>query len=163
MRLCYLRFHLCSHPRSQMQGSGPAQPPPPFRAESSHHNSSKSELHQERKPRSFFSVQLRQLGRGLCLVILDTHPMSLSIQGIWDGLPKPMPGKGVGSAMEGRDGDCWQLFHKWHFRTGLPNDVLITRSLLATASCQPELKLGARPGPHPAHCLLGDSDLLQQL
>lgn len=32
-------------------------------------------------------------------------------------------------------------------------DGLVARSfLLATSSCHPELKLGPRPGPHPAHC-----------
>lgn len=45
--------------------------------------------------------------------------MRPSIQGIWAGLPQLMPGGGAERGMEGRDGDCWQLFHKWHFRTDL--------------------------------------------
>ena len=108
-----------------------------------------------------FSVQLRQLGRGFCLVIPDspqfhrvkgdTHPTSPSIQGIWAGLPKFVLGAG------GRDGgQRWQLLaiiSQMAFQNWPPSDGLVARSfLLATSSCHLELKLGPRPGPHPAHC-----------
>lgn len=116
-------------------------------------------------------MQLRQLGGGLHLVVLDgpqfpraqgdTHSIRLSVGGIWAGLPKLM----LAGGKERNRGQRWQLlviisqmaFQNWPF-----SDVLIARSfLLATPSCHPELRLGPHPGPHPAPRLLGGSDLLQ--